>query len=95
VNRFRTAKYANDQSNQPSLDNDSKSAEPSQLAVAEGGERVFEPYAIREGAGLSMGEVAREARCSVSAISRWESGQRTPRGDAAERWAALLRRLSG
>jgi transcriptional regulator with XRE-family HTH domain len=51
--------------------------------------------AIREGAGLSMSEVAREARCSVSAISRWESGQRTPRGDAAERWATLLRRLSG
>jgi transcriptional regulator with XRE-family HTH domain len=51
--------------------------------------------AIREGAGLSMGEVAREAGCSVSAISRWESGERTPRGDAAERWAALLRRLSG
>jgi transcriptional regulator with XRE-family HTH domain len=58
--------------------------------AASGGAR-----AIRQGAGLSLSEVAREVRCSVSAVSRWESGQRTPRGEAAERWAVLLRRLSG
>jgi hypothetical protein len=46
VNRFRTAKYANDQSRQPSLDTHSESAEPSQVAVGEGGGRVFEPYAL-------------------------------------------------
>ncbi len=35
MNRFRTARYANDQSTQPSLDTDSKNAEPSQVAVGE------------------------------------------------------------
>jgi hypothetical protein len=39
--------YANDQSKQPSLDTDSKSAEPSEVAVGEGGERVSEPYRAR------------------------------------------------
>jgi transcriptional regulator with XRE-family HTH domain len=58
--------------------------------AASGGAR-----AIRQAAGLSLSEVAREVCCSVSAVSRWESGQRTPRGEAAERWAVLLRRLSG
>ena len=51
--------------------------------------------AIREGAGLSVSEVARELGCSPSAVSRWERGKRSPRGDAATEWAALLQRLSG
>jgi transcriptional regulator with XRE-family HTH domain len=50
--------------------------------------------AIREGAGLTVSEVARELGVSAGAVSRWERGQRMPRGDVATRWAALLRQLS-
>jgi transcriptional regulator with XRE-family HTH domain len=49
---------------------------------------------IREGAGLSASEIARELGVSPAAVSRWERGERSPRGKAAEEWAALLRRLS-
>lgn len=46
---------------------------------------------IRLEAGKSMSEVAALVGVSESAISRWENGQRQPRGRAAEKWAALLR----
>jgi transcriptional regulator with XRE-family HTH domain len=49
---------------------------------------------IREGTGLSASEVARELGVSPGAVSRWERGQRAPRGEVATKWAALLRRLS-
>jgi transcriptional regulator with XRE-family HTH domain len=49
---------------------------------------------IREGAGLSASEIARELGVSPAAVSRWERGERTPRGKSAEAWAAVLRRLS-
>src|SRR5207247_6347594 len=45
ANRFRTTRYANDQSNQPSLDQD-KSAEPTELDAPESLGRVCEPYAL-------------------------------------------------
>ncbi len=45
ANRFRTTRYANDQSNQPSLDHD-KSAEPTELDAPESLGRVCEPYAL-------------------------------------------------
>jgi transcriptional regulator with XRE-family HTH domain len=54
-----------------------------------GGARV-----IREGAGFSASEIARELGVSPAAVSRWERGERVPREAAAERWAALLRRLA-
>jgi DNA-binding transcriptional regulator YiaG len=50
--------------------------------------------AIREGARLSVSELARELDVTPGTVSRWERGLRTPRGAAAERWAKLLRRLS-
>jgi transcriptional regulator with XRE-family HTH domain len=50
--------------------------------------------AIRQGAGISLSEVARVIDVTPGAISRWERGQRTPRIDEAQRWALLLRRLS-
>jgi predicted transcriptional regulator len=50
--------------------------------------------AIRESAGLSASEVARELGVSPAAVSRWERGERAPRADLAEEWAALLRRLA-
>jgi transcriptional regulator with XRE-family HTH domain len=49
---------------------------------------------LRESAGLSISEVARELGVSPAAVSRWERGQRVPRGASAERWARLLRQVS-
>src|SRR6266540_1263448 len=43
ANRFRTTRYTNDQSNQPSLDHN-KSAEPTELDTRERDERICEPY---------------------------------------------------
>ena len=54
----------------------------------DGGARV-----IRESAGLSASEVARQLDKSPATVSRWERGERVPRGDAAEQWAQLLRQL--
>jgi transcriptional regulator with XRE-family HTH domain len=56
--------------------------------AANGGART-----IREAARISASEVARELDVSPSAISRWERGLRSPRGDDARRYARLLRRL--
>ncbi|MGO8724412.1 MAG: helix-turn-helix domain-containing protein [Acidimicrobiales bacterium] len=50
--------------------------------------------AIRERAGLSRLEMARSAGVDDSTIARWESGERSPRGEAAKRYARLLRELS-
>jgi DNA-binding transcriptional regulator YiaG len=49
---------------------------------------------IREGAGISGSELARELGVSRAAVSRWERGERAPKGDVAQAWAAILRRLS-
>jgi len=49
---------------------------------------------IREGAGISASEMARALGVSPAAVSRWERGERAPKSDLAEAWAALLRRLS-
>lgn len=49
--------------------------------------------AIREAAGLSRGELARFAGLNDATVSRYESGRRVPRGDAAVRYARILRRL--
>lgn len=45
---------------------------------------------LRIGARLTQGEIARAIGVSAAAVSRWESGERLPRGDAASRYAALL-----
>jgi transcriptional regulator with XRE-family HTH domain len=49
---------------------------------------------IREGAGFSASEVARELGVAPSTVCRWERGERLPRGQVGERWAAVLQRLS-
>jgi transcriptional regulator with XRE-family HTH domain len=49
---------------------------------------------IREGAGLSASEIARELGVSPAAVSRWERGQRVPRGIVAEQSAQILRKLN-
>lgn len=53
-----------------------------------GGARV-----IREGAGFTASELARELGVSPATVSRWERGERVPRSEAAEEWARLLQRL--
>jgi transcriptional regulator with XRE-family HTH domain len=50
--------------------------------------------AIRERAGISASEIARELNVSPSTVSRWERGERIPRPDVAERWARLLHVLA-
>jgi transcriptional regulator with XRE-family HTH domain len=53
-----------------------------------------EAKAIREEAGLSIREVADAIDVSPSGLFRWENGKRTPRGEAAVRYAKFLERLA-
>lgn len=45
---------------------------------------------IRQQARLSLQEVADAIGVGLATISRWETGHRQPRGEAAIRWAELL-----
>lgn len=56
--------------------------------------RTGEARAIREAAGVSYIEAARAARVSAESVRRWELGEVTPRGAAAERYAAVLEELA-
>lgn len=49
---------------------------------------------VRELAGLSYIEVARELGCSAKTIRRWEEGHTRPTGDAPVRYLELLRALA-
>jgi DNA-binding transcriptional regulator YiaG len=49
---------------------------------------------IREAAGLSLHEVADPIGLSISALFRWEAGQRIPRGERAVAWAEFLGQLA-
>jgi len=51
--------------------------------------------ALRVGNRLSLSDVASAVGVAVSTVWRWEAGQRTPRGEPALRYGALLRRLAG
>lgn len=51
--------------------------------------------AIREAAGISLREAARTLDTSPSTLSRWETGECSPRPLIALRWARLLDRLDG
>lgn len=48
---------------------------------------------IRTAADLSLSEVADAVGISVSALWRWEHGERAPRGAPAAAWARLLDEL--
>jgi transcriptional regulator with XRE-family HTH domain len=50
---------------------------------------------IRAKANVPMSEMAQLVGVKIPTMSRWENGQRRPRGDAAVRWAALLVSLEG
>lgn len=49
--------------------------------------------AVREQAGLTQHDLAGELGVRPSTISRWESGVRTPRGEALVRYVRLLKEL--
>jgi transcriptional regulator with XRE-family HTH domain len=48
---------------------------------------------VREDAGLTIAAVAELMRVDTSTVSRWETGERVPRGTLASRYRALLARL--
>lgn len=48
---------------------------------------------IRRAARLSLAEVAADIPADLSAVGRWERGQRVPRGAAALRYAQLITQL--
>jgi transcriptional regulator with XRE-family HTH domain len=49
---------------------------------------------LRERCGLSQQALAAAVGVSAAAVSRWEAGLRTPRGDDLRRYAAALARLA-
>jgi DNA-binding transcriptional regulator YiaG len=49
---------------------------------------------LRQAAGVSQAEIARTVGVDPSCLSRWEAGRRRPGGDAAVRWALVLRDLA-
>jgi DNA-binding transcriptional regulator YiaG len=49
---------------------------------------------IRRAASLSQGDLARACGVDVSTISRWESGERRPSGDAGRAYARVLRAVA-
>ena len=58
------------------------------LAVASGRARK-----VRLAARLSQREFASALDVTAAAVSRWEAGNRVPRGESAERLGELLREL--
>jgi DNA-binding transcriptional regulator YiaG len=65
------------------------------LSIAEAREFLQSGRAveIRKAARLSQGEVAAFCRVDPAAVSRWESKNRMPRGEAAIRFARLMKAL--
>ena len=53
-----------------------------------------EGKAVRERAGLSLREVAAPMGLSVSALFRWENGERIPHGERAVAWVEFLEQLA-
>ncbi|WP_294981171.1 helix-turn-helix transcriptional regulator [uncultured Microbacterium sp.] len=49
--------------------------------------------AIREAAGVSQGQIAREVGVHRMTVCRWESGTSTPAGEHLHAYAAILRDL--
>jgi DNA-binding transcriptional regulator YiaG len=50
---------------------------------------------IRIAASLSLTEVAAEVGVAPSTVHRWETGARSPRGEAARSYARILKDLRG
>lgn len=50
---------------------------------------------IRQNAGVTQAQLARELGVDPVSISRWERGERAPRDQMAARYARVLRTLAG
>jgi transcriptional regulator with XRE-family HTH domain len=50
--------------------------------------------ALRRGAGLTLADVADAVGVTRQAVSWWERGQRTPRGENLDAYGEVLRALS-
>jgi DNA-binding transcriptional regulator YiaG len=68
-------------------------AQATELAEVRALIRTGEAQRIREANQLSLAELGRSLGCTGPAVSRWEAGDRLPRGDLAVRYGALLRQL--
>lgn len=68
---------------------------PDPLAIAEARDLLQSdlPRMLRVGAGVTLREMAAWCGTSQSAIYRWETRQRVPRGPAAVRYLDVLQRL--
>jgi DNA-binding transcriptional regulator YiaG len=66
-----------------------------ELAYARDAARSGRGTRIRRAASLSQGDLARACGVDVSTISRWESGERSPSGDAGRAYARVLRAVAG
>ena len=51
--------------------------------------------ALREGAGLSMDDIAEAVGCSRQAVAHWEAGRRYPRAEHLAAYVRVLRLLAG
>jgi DNA-binding transcriptional regulator YiaG len=49
--------------------------------------------AVRREARLSLAEIAAALDVTEGTVSRWETGERQPRGPVAGRWKKLLARI--
>jgi transcriptional regulator with XRE-family HTH domain len=49
---------------------------------------------IRVSHGLSLKDIGNAIYASPTTVLRWERFQRVPHGEAAERWAELIEKLS-
>ena len=52
-----------------------------------------ERRAIRKAAGLSQGELAEAIGVTRQAVSHWEAGTRTPKGDLLDRYVSAIRTM--
>jgi DNA-binding transcriptional regulator YiaG len=65
-----------------------------QLARVRTAVRTGAARRVRLAAQITQPEIAADVQVSAAAISRWEAGERAPRGAAALRYLRVLERLS-
>lgn len=66
-----------------------------ELAIIRSRAASGEARALRLKARLSLSEVADHCGAVTTTISRWEAGERLPRGEAGLRYARLIAQLAG
>jgi transcriptional regulator with XRE-family HTH domain len=69
--------------------------EPLRLAAVRAAAADGRARQLRLAARLSLADVGRACGVDQSTVYRWETGRRSPRGEAALRYEAFLRALEG